>query len=517
MEVRDLDIWGRKSRVDPEPEPIPTVRVITETIPGEARRAAKEIHYALLNSSPPLPICVDIMDTLLATPLRSFPVFRTDSVFDKWDDIVTAILNASDTREWIALGCFRYGVSTIAKENPVTVVVTVQTISTSEWSTALRRIQVILSVFGLTDVDILFRKDKIRRHVENPDLPQTACSKFVQPGVSLGIHSSTAESSTLGGLVELQFPDKKWRTSTITCFHSVYAPEQNRETLGQVKGAKEAFQRWKQHPVFPQDPMARHLLRVDHPSLGDLRRAVASRAQDIADLKDNEFRRIEQQISARDTDPDDVFDPKDEAKYKARLHTINFLEQQHQFFQSYIQNKTYLLGSVFAGSGYSRTRTLQDQRQVSTIVDWALIEIPKERLGKNMPYSYSRVQKPSLTFDDGGYLEHGKSYSKVGRSSGFTTGVYSELREAHLHYVLNPGNNTYNPTMTMEHYLCPPVNTIIAEPGDSGSLVYDAKTGRVVELHNAGANGTGHLYFTPIHDVYRDIMEVTGAINVRMA
>lgn len=234
-----ISIQGRKSRVDSEPEPIPTVRIITETIPPGARRAAREIHYTLLNSIPPLSVSVDIIDTLLAIPLRSFPVARTDSIFGKWNDIVRAILNALDTREWVALGCCRYGVSDTATENPVTVVVSVEKRSTSMWSVEMRGIKVILRGFGVTDVDILFRKDEIRRHVENPDLPQAACTEFAQPGVSLGIHSSTAGSSTLGGLVELQFPDQKWRTFGITCFHSVYAPEKNRQTLNQVQGAGE--------------------------------------------------------------------------------------------------------------------------------------------------------------------------------------------------------------------------------------------------------------------------------------
>jgi hypothetical protein len=60
------------------------------------------------------------------------------------------------------------------------------------------------------------------------------------------------------------------------------------------------------------------------------------------------------------------------------------LEQQHQFFQSYIQDQTYLLGAVFAGSGYWRTRARQDHSKGPTIVDWALIEIPKKRLRENI-------------------------------------------------------------------------------------------------------------------------------------
>lgn len=130
--------------------------------------------------------------------------------------------------------------------------------------------------------------------------------------------------------------------------------------------------------------MAQHLLKVDHPSLSDLQRAVASKARSIAVSKDNKFWEIEQQLRARDADPDDVFiDPYVEANHKAKLRTIKALEQQHQFFQSYIQDETYLLGSVFSGSGYWRTRAPQDQLRAQTIVDWALIKIRKERLGEN--------------------------------------------------------------------------------------------------------------------------------------
>ncbi|OOQ81783.1 hypothetical protein PEBR_43160 [Penicillium brasilianum] len=177
IQYRELFIWGRKSRVDREPKPIPTVRIITETIPPEARRTAREIHYALLSSTPSFSVSVDIMDTLLATPLRSFPVARTDLIFGKWNDIVHAIRNALETREWVGFGCWRYGVSNTGTENPVTVVVSVEKRSTSEWSIEIRRIEMILRSFGVTDVDILFRKDEICRHIGNPDLPQAGCTE----------------------------------------------------------------------------------------------------------------------------------------------------------------------------------------------------------------------------------------------------------------------------------------------------------------------------------------------------
>ncbi|GAQ02967.1 hypothetical protein ALT_0288 [Aspergillus lentulus] len=95
----DSSVNGRRSRLDPQPEPIPTVLVVTQTTrsPAEARGAARKIRHFLQARFPG--ICADIMDSVLVKPLRSFSVVRSESIFSKWDKIRDAILSTLDIRE----------------------------------------------------------------------------------------------------------------------------------------------------------------------------------------------------------------------------------------------------------------------------------------------------------------------------------------------------------------------------------------------------------------------------------
>lgn len=90
---------GRRSRLDPQPGPVPTVLVVTQTTrsPAEARGAARKIRHFLQARFPR--ICADIMDSVLVKPLRSFSVVRSESIFSKWDKIRDAILSTLDIRE----------------------------------------------------------------------------------------------------------------------------------------------------------------------------------------------------------------------------------------------------------------------------------------------------------------------------------------------------------------------------------------------------------------------------------
>jgi hypothetical protein len=229
-----IRITGRQSKVDPEPEPVPTVLVVTEKISSDT---AKEIHRAV---APLLPdISVELISVAVLDPPQCFPVAQSDSIFPKWKNICEMILFESDISEWTALECWRYGTSRDSMENPVTVLVSVLKRSTSRFDTATRRIRGILAQFGESDVDVLFHKDEIKRRIENPVLPESACTLATQPGVSIGIHDSSAGSSTLGGMFQLLAPDNKWYSFGVTCFHCVYAPEKDRESLNRTPGAGE--------------------------------------------------------------------------------------------------------------------------------------------------------------------------------------------------------------------------------------------------------------------------------------
>lgn len=229
----DAMIMGRQSIVDPEREPMPTVVVVTKQ---SSRRVAKEIHRALTPLFPD--ICVELIDGALLQRCRCFPVTRSESIFHKWEGICKMILSHSDISDWTALECWRYGTSENPTENPVTVVVSVLKRSTRVFHTATRRIRGILAYFNESDVAILFQKDEFKRYVQNPILPKEACTLPAQPGISIGIHSSSAGSSTLGGILQLRSLKNEWTSFGITCFHCVYAPEDKRETLNGIRNAR---------------------------------------------------------------------------------------------------------------------------------------------------------------------------------------------------------------------------------------------------------------------------------------
>ncbi|KAJ5941326.1 hypothetical protein N7516_001494 [Penicillium verrucosum] len=74
-------------------------------------------------------------------------------------------------------------------------------------------------------------------------------SGVVYPGVSIGIHDTytSAGTSTLGGLVQLQLPsESRWRTYGLTCFYAVWPPEENRsKRMLQIAGAETALSNWE--------------------------------------------------------------------------------------------------------------------------------------------------------------------------------------------------------------------------------------------------------------------------------
>jgi hypothetical protein len=119
-------------------------------------------------------------------------------------------------------------------------------------------------------------------------------------------------------------------------------------------------------------------------------------------------------------------------------------------------------------------------------------------------------------FGDGVDLQEGQTYHKIGSSSGYTTGVYSGLKEAIIHRVLNPHTRLYETFPTLEYAIFKSAYPFMAQ-GDSGSLVYNGLCGNVVGPFFAASKPQGHSYITPIDDFFQDIMKVSGASKVRMA
>lgn len=242
IEYMRVVVCGRRSKVQPEAEPIPTVLVVMPT-PSISQaqswyNTAKEIHRKLDRRF--RGISVELIERRLNRGFRCDPVHSTHSLYQKWERIVCSILRTSDVREWMIVECWHFGTESDPALNPVTLIVSVQATSTSRFTTSARRIHGILTNNNEADVNVLFVKDQTTKLTENPTVPWQACNQYVQPGISLGIHNSCAESSTLGGLVQLKHKnDPIWHTYAMTCFHCVWPEPKYRADLPVVEGGEQ--------------------------------------------------------------------------------------------------------------------------------------------------------------------------------------------------------------------------------------------------------------------------------------
>lgn len=128
--------------------------------------------------------------------------------------------------------------------------------------------------------------------------------------------------------------------------------------------------------------MANEILKIDHPSLPDLRRTIENASSNIEEYRDAEFQRIERHIQQREVGHIDVFvTEKEEQRYHKLLKVITILQSERNHYQKFLDDKAYPLGSVFAGSGLYRKKARNADQDF--LLDWALIRIRQERLGEN--------------------------------------------------------------------------------------------------------------------------------------
>lgn len=144
-----------------------------------------------------------------------------------------------------------------------------------------------------------------------------------------------------------------------------------------------AFDRWESSPLRPGDNMAPRLLRIEHPSAGDLRCAMELLTTTVNSFRGPKFWEIKRKIQQRDEGSDDVFvTDKEEEFYQKTLARVAACEEDRAQFQRFQDDRTHHLGTVFAGSGLHRRRMRQNGQP--HILDWALVSLmDKERKAPN--------------------------------------------------------------------------------------------------------------------------------------
>ncbi|KAJ5509277.1 hypothetical protein N7527_011420 [Penicillium freii] len=502
--------------------------------PDKWYRACRHIQLELAKDTPG--ICVELIEEKLNRGIYCSPVDREHPIIRKWPSIVNFILSHADFREWTALECWRYGTDTERQLYPVTVIVQVRKTSTNPFITPARHLHEILASFDLADVDVLFQRDSNAPLIQNPTLYGDVGAGAIHPGVSLGIHQCSAGTSTLGGLVQLQFSgETEWRTYGLTCFHAVWPPTNHRNPQWfNIYKAVKAFTTWEFSPLDPRKSesfpdVAQQVLRVDHPSLRDLDNTIKKKDDLIADIRKPRFLEYEKEISKGD---DGRLSESAIAIYRGTVRQIQATEESRSPFIAMRDSGSYLLGHVYAGSGLNRTRELkstEENREVHLIsTDWALIKINPERLqpqqhgdriSGNRPFHHGYIERAAVPaqfhYDPSFGPFRSMKLQKCGRSTGITTGTYSfvdcvRFTEALDEYGIPQGIPIW------EHKIASGPDGSFAEKGDSGSWVY-TQSGVLVGVLNSGdkAKDTGTMTLMP--DIFDDIKSITGATNVRIA
>lgn len=129
--------------------------------------------------------------------------------------------------------------------------------------------------------------------------------------------------------------------------------------------------------------MAPQLLRTEHPTSGDLNRAMVSLNDTISSIRTERFLEVERQIQQRDEGSINAFvTDKQERHYQRVLEVIAPFERELAQFVGFQHSGINPLGTVYAGSGLHRRRMRRNG--LPHILDWALVSLEnEERKGLN--------------------------------------------------------------------------------------------------------------------------------------
>ncbi|KAJ5356366.1 hypothetical protein N7517_010975 [Penicillium concentricum] len=250
--------------------------------------------------------------------------------------------------------------------------------------------------------------------------------------------------------------------------------------------AERALERWERHPLTMNDnalflDVAKRILRIDHPAAPqDLRATIESLNQSIRGVKDASFYTSKAEIDKGDNGwlPDS-----DRYSYQATLECIRNLEKEGDAYAKMLHNGSHYLGHVVAGSGMNRTRLDGDKRRVS--VDWALIQKSSNRIHRQM------------------HEDH------VSGNNWYDSFCLPRLKSKE-----GPG---YHVVITWVYKSATPETSFpFAGHGDSGAWITRID-GKVFGILTGGDERQGTTYFSRINDVFEDIKDITGAVEVRVA
>lgn len=393
VQMKYLELFRRKSKKTylDNNEWVPTIIVTAKRtkLDDSWLKACIDIRNILAQRSLDT-LNIEIIDSRASAENFTFSVLPSDSIFSRWSEVCSQILEIIGREGWLALECFRRGVNYERENNPVTIVLTIPYNSDKQWKPVREAIINVLDTLSLSQVAVSI----VRGHIWRADgfdpvvLPDNAWEKPAQCGVSLGPFDSNRSSSTFGGFIELLSKKDEWDRFGLTCYHCTVEEKEESEMTQKEKNCTipsiptlvlyeltQALGRkhWSQKGISLDD-QDKSLLKMSQPSLKDHQNRINVIDNDIHEFNnDPEFKKVQQQVEAGE-----FVIPNQQKWYGRRLSQqearLKLKARAQEFFSS---GRNYL-GSVFAASGFRKTSD-----KPSSQLDWALIKVENSRESVN--------------------------------------------------------------------------------------------------------------------------------------
>ncbi|PLB45993.1 hypothetical protein P170DRAFT_512592 [Aspergillus steynii IBT 23096] len=466
----------------------------------------------------PTDISVEIIDRQrLGQRLQLESCTPQDAIYSQWNQVRSQI-ESLPTRGINTISCYCIGTESDPSNCVPTIVLGVNHAENRDWTAVREDIVEILTQHGLDTVGVLIRKDSVGlpdRWFDGPGLEKFVADGTSHIGQSLSSNRMPSKRGTLGGYVQLRNPTTgEWVPFALTCCRCVLPAG-----TGESETTKEQLvEKWRDSGVQVADEDAASVLLVDSPSQSEFIAKIKSLDSEIEMWKNLD---IYKQVQAAEEN-EEVINPTSEIRYQRIQEAITRCRTERDDLERLFQQKSYILGPVFAAFGLVRkplaTILEKDLTASLSVVDWALIKIENRTPGTN------KSRDLRLPLQDLSFLLHPYDYykcsippgtrlMKLGHATGCTQGKYNALMVAHI--ATDP--KTGKVTITHEHsILSSNTRQAIMTSGDAGALVYDI----IGTVHGMcfGGNFIGdHAYFTHAADLMSDITRtVPGLPEIRL-
>lgn len=309
---------------------------------------------------------VELADERGLKPVLSSIVERTAPILQKWHILEPKILSLLGTEPWLAVELLRRGQDLTDNNNPITVVITIEEQSDSDWSSIRDKVVRLLEDSECAYVAVEIGRGIVSTGAQKDPrmLPEQAYNLPALPGTSIAARGSSMSAGTFGCYLKIrQSSNHKWETKGITCHHVLlpdYLQHPNKH-------------RWDMYGIAPGEFT---FMSADMPAIMDHIETVKDIKSDLLELDSEAHKEIARKLG----DPSDAVIPSERQSYERVQKFIDGKRQILSRAEDFFAKKKQALGDVFAASGL---RQAFPPSGPSHSYDWALINVVQSRLSTN--------------------------------------------------------------------------------------------------------------------------------------